>query len=87
MLRDSPAAARQFMADIWSGPGRRWLADIPGWSTRFDGEMLSQRMCGNPVPVFTLAAKELWVWRAGEPRLAPAPKGFHIDCEEPGKPD
>jgi hypothetical protein len=87
MLKDSPAAARRFMADIWSGAGRRWLAGMPDWSTSFDGETVSQHLCYNHAVAYSLAAKELWVWRVGEPQLEPASKGFHVDCEDPGAPN
>ncbi len=87
IFKDSPSAGRRLMADIWSGPGRRWLADIPGWSTSFDGETVSQRRCDNPAIVFSLIAKELWVWRVGKPQLEQASKGFHVGCEDPAAPN
>jgi hypothetical protein len=84
MSKESPAAARQLMADIWSGAGRRWLAGSPDWSTRFDGETVSQHLCYNPAAAYSLMAKELWVWRVGQPQFEQAPKGFHVGCNDPG---
>ncbi len=84
MSKDQPAAARQLLADIWSGPGRRWLAGSPDWSTSFDGETVSQHLCYNPAAAYSLMAKELWVWRVGQPQLELAPKGFHVGCNDPG---
>jgi hypothetical protein len=84
MFKESPAAARRLLADIWSGPGRRWLAGLPDWSTSFDGERVSQHLCYNPAAANSLMAKELWVWRVGQPQLEQAPKGFHVGCNDPG---
>jgi hypothetical protein len=87
MSQDSPAAARRFMADIRTGAANRWLADLPNWSTSYDGEMLSQYMCSNPAVAYSLRAREVWVWRVGEPRLERAARGFRAGCDDPGKPN
>ena len=87
MSKDQPAAARQLLADIWSGPGRRWLAGLPDWSTSFDGAMVSQYLCYNPAAAYSLMAKELWVWRVGQPQLERAPNGFHVGCNDPSAPN
>jgi hypothetical protein len=60
---------------------------MPDWSTSFDGETVSQHLCYNHAVAYSLASKELWVWRVGEPQLEPASKGFHVGCEDPGAPN
>jgi hypothetical protein len=82
LFKESPDAARQLMAGNWNGAGR-WLADTPGWSTRFDGETLLQHQCYDPAVAYSLMAKELWVWRVGQPQLEQASKGFHLGCDDP----
>jgi hypothetical protein len=80
--KSSPADARRMLDEIWDSEARRWLADTPGWSTSFDGETVSQHMCGNPAARYSRITKELWIWRVGEPQLEQAPKGFHIGCTD-----
>jgi hypothetical protein len=87
IFKGSPSDARRLMADVWSGAGGRWLADSPNWSTSFDGATLSQHLCGNPAVTFSIAAKELWVWRVGKPQLEQAPKGLHVGCDDPSAPN
>jgi hypothetical protein len=39
-------------------------------------------ICGIPVPVFSLQAKELWIWTLGQPRRTMAARGFQVACKE-----
>lgn len=83
VYQDDPALARRIMTAVWNGSGQRWVGLAPDWSIDFDGETIRQYVCGNPVPAFSLQAKELWVWTLGEPGLKMASPGFHVACKEP----
>ncbi len=37
----------------------------------------------HPAAAYSLMAKELWVWRVGQPQLEQAPKGFHVRLQHP----
>jgi hypothetical protein len=81
VYQEDPALARQIMSAAWNGPGQRWMALPPHWALDFDGETIRGYVCGNPAPVVSLQAKELWTWTLGDSQLKMAAPGFRVPCE------
>jgi hypothetical protein len=76
----SPEMGARAMASMWVG-NSSWFADMPNWSTTWDGESFLQRMCGSPTVEFSRHTDTLKIWRVGEKELEMAPVGFHSGCD------
>ncbi len=84
LWRQSPAMGTFAMTALWSGNSNLpWFADMPNWSSTWDGKSFSQRMCEVPTVQFSKDATILKIWRVGEDALELAPVGFHSGCDIP----
>jgi hypothetical protein len=78
----SPEMGARAMASMWVG-NSPWFADMPTWSTTWDGETFLQQMCDTPTVKFSRHTDTLKIWRVGQQELEVAPVGFHIGCDIP----
>jgi hypothetical protein len=84
LWRQSPEMGINAMTALWSANGDLpWFADMPNWSSTWDGKSFSQRMCEVPAVRYSKDAASLKIWRVGEEALELAPVGFHSGCDIP----
>jgi hypothetical protein len=83
LWRQSPAMGTLAMTALWNGNDHPWFADMPNWSSTWDGKSFSQRMCEVPAVQYSKDTAILKIWRVGEDALELAPVGFHSGCDIP----